>query len=199
LNHKKPFVKQTQEQILSKNVLVLKSSPRINGNSNMLADRLEVGAKEAGANVESVMLHNLNIQPCDACDVCQETGVCVLKDDMQQIYSLIEEADAIVIAGPIYWFTISAQAKLCIDRWYALSPYKENFSGKQAGIILTYGDDDLHSSGGINAIHTFESMFAYLGVEIKGIVHGSAYDVGEIQKLPDLFEHAYQLGQNLAA
>lgn len=184
---------------MRKNILVLKSSPRINGNSNVLADRLEVGAKEAGANVDTVMLHNLNIQPCDACDVCKETGVCVLKDDMQQIYTQIEKADAIVFAGPVYWFTINAQAKLCIDRWYALSPYKENFSGKQAGIILTYGDDDLHSSGGINAINTFESIFHYLGVEIKGIVHGSADDAGEIQKQPDLIEDAYKLGKKLAA
>jgi multimeric flavodoxin WrbA len=183
---------------MSKNILILKSSPRINGNSNVLAGRLEAGSKEAGASVDSVMLHNLHIAPCDACDECHETGVCVLKDDMQQIYPLLEKADVIVMAGPVYWFTISAQAKLCIDRWYALSTYKENFSGKQAAIILTYGDSNLQSSGGINAVNTFKSMFSYLGVEIKGIVHGSAYDIGEIQKQPDLLEHAYKLGQELA-
>jgi len=184
---------------MSNLVLILKSSPREHGNSNSLARQVEMGAKEAGANVESLMLHHMDIRPCDACDDCQETGVCVINDDMQQVYHLLEKADAIVIAGPVYWFTISAQAKLCIDRWYALSPFQEKFRDKRIGIILTYGDPDLHSSGGINAIHTFESMFRYLGAEITGIVHGSAHEIGDAEKQPALMERAYNLGQKLGA
>lgn len=182
---------------MSNLVLVLKSSPRVNGNSNALAEQVELGAKETGANVESLMLHQMDIRPCDACDDCQETGVCVIRDDMQKIYPLLEKADSIVIAGPIYWFTINAQAKLCIDRWYALSPYEEKFRNKRIGIILTYADPDLHSSGGINAIHTFESMFRYLGAEITGIVHGSAHEIGDAEKQTGLMESAYSLGQKL--
>ncbi len=184
---------------MSQFVLVLKSSPRKKGNSNTLAERVAAGAKEAGATVESLMLDDMSIHPCDACDQCQETGMCVVKDDMQSIYSLIKKADAILIASPVYWFTFSAQIKLCLDRWYALSPYEEVFRGKQSGIVLTYGDDDLHSSGGINAIHTLESMFRYLDMEITGIVHGSADEVGDVEKQPDLMEQAYQLGQALGA
>jgi len=184
---------------MSNFVLVLKSSPRVIGNSNALAKQVEMGAKDSGAYVESLMLHHMDIRPCDACDDCQETGVCVIKDDMQQIYPLLEKADSIVIAGPVYWFTISAQAKLCVDRWYALSPYKEKFRDKRIGIILTYGDPDLHSSGGINAIHTFKSMFKYLGAEIVGIVHGSAHEIGGAEKQPELMESAYSLGQKLGS
>ena len=184
---------------MSKQVLILKSSPRINGNSNVLADQLEIGAKEAGANVDSILLHEMYINPCDGCDECQETGDCVLSDDMQKIYPLIEKADVIVMAGPVYWFTISAQAKLCIDRWYALTPYEEKFRDKKIGIILTYGDHDLHSSGGINAIKTYESMFQYLGAEIVGTVHGSVSEIGDVQKKPELMEQAIQLGQKLGA
>jgi multimeric flavodoxin WrbA len=180
---------------MSKFVLVLKSSPRENGNSNMLAERLETGAKESGAVVESLMLHHMDIRPCDACDACLETGVCIVQDDMQQIYPLIEKANVIVIAGPVYWFTISAQAKLCIDRWYALPD--GTFRDKQIGIVLTYGDTDLYTSGGINAIHTFESMFRYVGAEITGMVYGSAWEIGDAQKQPELMERAYQLGQKL--
>lgn len=183
---------------MSKFVLVLKSSPRENGNSNTLAEQVETGAKEAGAEVESLMLHHMNIRPCDACDVCQETGVCIVKDDMQQVYPLLEKADAIVIASPIYWFTISAQAKLCIDRWYALeSPQGSALCGKQIGIVLTYGDTDLYTSGGINAIHTFESMFRYIGAEITGMVYGTAHEIGDSEKQPELMESAYHLGQKL--
>lgn len=183
---------------MSNFVLILKSSPRKNGNSNTLAASVEAGAREAGANVESLMLPVMDIRPCDACDDCQETGVCVIKDDMQMIYPLLEKADAIVIAGPVYWFTINAQAKLCIDRWYALIHSDDIFKDKQIGIVLTYGDDDLISSGGINAVHTFESMFRYLKAEITGIVHGSAHEIGDAEKQPELMESAYQLGKKLA-
>lgn len=186
---------------MSKKVLVLKSSPRENGNSNTLAGQVEAGAKEAGAEVESLMLHHMDIRPCDACDVCQETGVCIVKDDMQGVYPLLEKADAIVIAGPVYWFTISAQAKLCIDRWYALihedSPGEGAFRDKQIGIILTYGDTDLYTSGGINAIHTFKSMFRYLGAEITGMVYGTANEIGDAEKQPELMQSAFQLGRKL--
>jgi len=183
---------------MSKFVLILKSSPRENGNSNTLAGQVEAGAREAGAEVESRMLHHMDIRPCDACDVCQETGVCIVKDDMQKIYPLLEKADAIVIASPIYWFTISAQAKLCIDRWYALeTPKGSSLQGKQFGILLTYGDTDLYTSGGINAIHTFESMFRYLGAEMAGMVYGTANDIGDIEKQPALMESAFKLGKEL--
>jgi multimeric flavodoxin WrbA len=182
---------------MSKLVLVLKSSPRENGNSNTLAAQVEAGAKAVGAHVESFMLHHMDIRPCDACDVCQETGVCIVKDDMQQIYPVLEKADAIVIAGPVYWFTLSAQAKLCIDRWYALTVPAGQFRDKQIGIVLTYGDADLYTSGGINAIHTFESMGRYIGAEIAGMVYGSAHEIGDAKKQPDLMANAYQLGQKL--
>jgi multimeric flavodoxin WrbA len=181
---------------MSNFVLILKSSPRKKGNSNALAAKVEMGAREAGAQVESLTLHDMDIRPCDACDDCQETGVCVVSDDMQQIYPLLEKANAIVIAGPVYWFTISAQAKLCIDRWYAIHS-SGVFRDKRIGIVLTYGDDDLYSSGGINAIHTFESMFRYLNSEIMGIVHGSAHEVGDVEKQPELMKRAYNLGKKL--
>lgn len=180
-------------------VLVLKSSPRVSGNSNTLAGQLEAGAKEAGASVESFMLHDMDIRPCDACDECQDTGVCVVKDDMQQIYPLLERADAIAIASPVYWFTISAQAKACIDRWYALSHSPGRFRGKRFGFLLTYGDSDLYTSGGINAIHTFESMFRYIGAPIAGMVYGTAHKLGEAAAQPALMERAYKLGQLLGS
>lgn len=185
---------------MSDYVLVLKGSPRENGNSSTLAEQAAWGAKEAGAEVESISLHTLDIRPCDACDSCHETdGVCVIKDDMQALYPKLRRASAIVVASPIYWFTISAQTKLCIDRWYALESKQGNaLRGKKFGIVLTYGDSDLHNSGGINAIHTFESMLRYIGADMVGIVHGTAGDIGDVQKQPELMEKAFQLGRKLA-
>jgi multimeric flavodoxin WrbA len=179
-------------------ILILKGSPRPNGNSSTLADQVAAGAKKAGAEVESVFLHGFYIRPCDGCDFCIETGVCVVKDDMQALYPKIQAANALVLASPIYWFTYSAQLKLCIDRWYALWNDKpESFRGKDFGVVLTYGDSDPYTSGAINAIHTLETMFRYLKAEIAGWVYGSLSNVGDAQKHPELMQQAFELGEKL--
>ena len=184
---------------MGKYVFVFKGSPREHGNSSTLAEKAAEGAKAAGAEVESFTLHNMDIRPCDACDTCQETGVCVLMDDMQILYPKLRKADAILIASPIYWFTMSAQTKVFIDRWYALeSPQGNALKGKQFGILLTYGDTDPYSSGAINAIRTFQDMLRYIGGNITGIVYGTAMKIGEVKSNSKLLERAYKLGEKLS-
>jgi multimeric flavodoxin WrbA len=182
-----------------KNILILKGSPREKGNSATLADRAAAGAREAGAQVESIYLHGLDIRPCDACDLCTD-GVCIIEDDMQPLYPKLAAADAILLASPIYWFTFSAQLKLCIDRWYGFQGHRwKEVSRKQFGVIFTYGDTDLYPSGAINAIHTFETMCKFLESKLVGIVHGSVNDPGEVEKRPELLDQAYNLGKLLAS
>jgi len=183
---------------MGKNILILKGSPREKGNSSVLADQVAAGAKSTGAKVESIYLHGLDIRACDACDLCEQGNGCVINDDMQGLYPKIEAADAIVFASPVYWFTFSAQMKLCIDRCYAYqsNDWKE-MHGKQYALILTYGDTDLYTSGGINAISTFETMCRFLNAEIAGMVYGTMSDVGDAEKQPELMEQAYKLGQKL--
>lgn len=182
-----------------KTILIFKGSPREHGNSSCLAEKAAEGARAAGAEVESFILHRMDIRPCDACDTCQETGICVLKDDMQSLYPKLRKAEAIIIASPIYWFTMSAQTKLFIDRWYALeSPQGNALKGKQFGILLTYGDSDPYNSGAVNAIRTFQDMLRYIGGNLNGIVYGTAMDEGDVQKQPGLLDRAYQLGEKLA-
>lgn len=184
---------------MTKNILILKGSPRENGNSAVLAEQLAAGAREGGASVESIYLHGLDIRPCDACEECRETGVCIIEDGMQGIYPKVAAADALVFATPVYWFTITAQLKLCIDRWYSFQATRwQEFHGKQVAVILTYGDTDLYTSGGINAIHMFETMFRFLKMPVAGMVYGTTNDIGDAQKQPELMEKAYKLGQQLA-
>jgi multimeric flavodoxin WrbA len=184
---------------MTKNILILKGSPREKGNSAILADRAAAGAKEAGAQVESIYLHGLDIRPCDGCDLC-DAGECIIEDDMQPLYPKLAAADAILLASPIYWFTFNAQLKLCIDRWYGFQGHHwKEVSHKQFGVILTYGDTDLYTSGAINAIHTFETMCRFLESRIVGIVHGSLNDVGDAEKHPELLQQAYDLGKLLAS
>jgi multimeric flavodoxin WrbA len=141
----------------------------------------------------------LDIRPCDGCDLCNP-GECVIDDDMQPLYPKLAAANAILLASPVYWFTFSAQLKLCIDRWYAFQGHRwKEVSHKQFGIILTYGDTDLYTSGAINAIHTFESISRFLESKIIGIVHGSVNEVGDSEKHPELLQQSYNLGKLLAS
>ena len=186
-----------------KNVMIVIGSPRKRGNSSILAKQVASGAEDAGAKVELFFLHGMNIKPCSACEGCRKkraTG-CVIRDDMQKLYPKMRAADAIVIASPIYWFTVSAQTKLFMDRWYAFGA-DENYkvlAEKKFGIVLAYADADPFSSGAVNALRTFQDAFNYLGAEVVGTVYGSAWKAGEIKKNKALMDAAYALGKKMAA
>lgn len=185
---------------MSKRILIFNGSPRLQGNTAVLSARLAAGARELGADAEIIYLHGLDIQACDACDGCKTGGKgCVIGDDMQEIYPKLLSADAIVIATPVYWFSMTAQMKLCLDRWYALGSGQDyEVKGKKLALLMVYGDEDLYSSGGITVIHTLEGNCRYTGMEFAGIVHGSAMDIGDAEKNPSLMDRAFQLGKNLA-
>lgn len=186
---------------MTSKLVVLKGSPKDNGNSSTLANHAIQGARDSGAEIEEFFLHNMDINPCDACDFCKglEGGSCIVEDDMQQIYPKLIAADAILLASPIYWFTISAQLKACIDRWYALEgPEGYLLAGKRFGVVLAYGDSDPYNSGAVNAIRTIQDMCSYLEADLVGVVYGSAPDPGDIKKLPETLQKAYDLGGKLA-
>lgn len=185
----------------SKRILVLKGSPRRGSNSSTLAEYLAEGAKTAGARVESFHLHNMNIRPCDACDACRGSGdgECIIQDDMQILYPKLREADAIVVASPIYWFTMNAQTKLCIDRWYALEGAQGSaLKGKRFAFVLTYADGDPMLSGAVNAVRAFQDMCRYLKADLAGLVYGTASNPGDILKEMALLDEAAALGRRLA-
>lgn len=183
--------------MMNKSILILKGSPRKHGNSAALADQVYAGAKKSGAEVESVYLSGLEINPCDACQESEQG--CIVLDVMQALYPQLKAADVIVLASPIYYFTVTAQIKAFIDRWYALeSDHGSALKGKELAIALVYGDTDLYTSGGINAIHTYESIARYIGMKISGMVYGTAEHPGDAEKQPDLMAKAFQLGESLA-
>lgn len=183
-----------------KRVLVLVGSPRKKGNSVILAKQIAKGAESAGAMVETIFLHARQIAPCKACYVCQKPGSkgCSIKDDMQSIYAKLLKADAWVVASPVYWFTMSAQTKLFMDRCFALPAYaKDPFSGKRIAIAMSYGAKDPFDSGCVNALRTFQDAYGYAGASIVGIVYGSALDAGDIESNETLMQEARDLGKQL--
>ncbi len=183
----------------AKKIVILLGSPRREGNSAALAERIAEGA--AGAEVEVFYLHGMKIAPCNACEGCHKPGAkgCVIKDDMQRLYPRMTEADAIVFASPIYWFTVSAQMKLAMDRCYALiRPDGHAFRGKRIGLAFSYGGEDPFDSGCTNAIRMFQDAFGFIGAEIVGIVYGSASGAGDIRSNQKAMDEAKELGRKLA-
>jgi len=186
----------------TKQVLVILGSPRKKGNSATLAARISRGAKSAGAEVETLFLQDLKISPCRGCDTCQkhDSKGCAIKDDMQQIYQKLIRADAWVIASPVYWFTMSAQTKIFMDRCYALPAYTKNpFAGKRIAIAMSYGDADPVRSGCVNALRTFQDAYRYTRSKIVGMVYGSAMKAGEIANNEALLQEAEELGKLLVS
>lgn len=185
-----------------KRILILTASPRNNGNSTILALKAAEGVKAAGGEADVVPLGKLKIAPCNACDACRakpETG-CVIKDDMQPLYQKISEAQGVIFATPVYWFNVSAQMKLFIDRTYAI--HGEDgyaLTGKDIGVILTYEDEDVFASGGINALRSFQDICAYVKADLVGAVHGSAGKAGDVQANGRLLQKAYDLGRKIAS
>ena len=119
---------------------------------------------------------------------------------MQILYPRLQAADVIVVASPIYWFTVSAQTKLFMDRCYAFEgPGRNPLADKRFAYVLTYGDSDPFNSGAVNALRTFQDGMRYIGAEIAGTVYGSASRPGEIAQNEALMDKAYRLGQRLAA
>lgn len=185
----------------TRKILVFMGSPRARGNSTILAEKAAEGARNAGAEVEVFRLAKMNIGPCLACEGCRKKGAagCVRKDDMKPLYAKLRAADAFVIAGPVYWFSISAQVKLFLDRFYAFGAEEYRpLKGKRIGIILTYGDADPFISGAVNALRSFQDAAAYVGARIEGLVYGSADKAGEIRANAALMKDAAELGRRLA-
>ncbi len=185
-----------------KKIVIIMGSPRKEGNSATLAKQVAAGARANGAEVESFYIHGMDIRFCTGCRTCQEATEtnCVIDDEMQILYSKLRRTDALVIASPIYWFTISAQTKIFMDRCFALGgPQGHALAGKRIGVILTYADPDPFISGAVNALRTYQDAFNYMGAEIAGMIYGSASEAGEIQRNRGLMEKAYELGKQLGS
>ncbi len=117
-------------------VLGIVCSPRKGGNTELLVTEALEAARKAGAETNLVLAADKNIAPCDGCGACQDSGICKIKDDMQDIYQQLELADAVILGTPVYFVNVSAQAKAIIDRTYALIRVSK-LRGKVAAAVVS--------------------------------------------------------------
>ncbi len=174
-------------------VLAISSSPRIGGNSDILCDRFLEGAKESGHETEKINVSKKNITPCFACDVCQKTGKCFKNDDMEEILEKMIAADVIVLATPVYFYSLSAQMKMVIDRCY--SKFMQ-IKGKKFYYVITAAEPD--NSAAEETIAAFRGFLRCLpDAEECGIIYGTgAWNKGDITKM-NAVENAYEAGKNI--
>ncbi len=176
---------------MSKNVLIIGTSPRKNGNSNRLAQEFQKGAQEAGNSAEVIYLYDKNIGFCKGCLACQNTQKCVIRDDAVEIVEKMKVADVIVWATPVYYYEMSGQMKTLIDRTNPL--FSSDYSFKDIYLLATAADTGEYSMDG--AIKGLQGWIdCYEQTKLKGVVKGlGATDIGDIEDNPAL-KQAYEMG-----
>lgn len=180
---------------MTKKVLILEGSPRRNGNSAILSDELARGAEEAGCSVEKVKIAGKKIAGCLGCNGCfRNGGICVQKDDMAEIREKMLAADVIVLASPIYFYSMTAQMKAVIDRSYA---FFQQLEGKTFYFLITCGaPDEAFTETMLASLRGFTCCIP--NVKEGGYVLGtSAMEAGEIRSTAAMTE-AYQLGRGIS-
>lgn len=178
---------------MAKKVLILSGSPRIGGNSDILCDEFMKGAKEAGHDVEKINVSKKKIDYCKACYYCQKSkGQCVTKDDMAEILQKMIDADVLVLASPVYFYSIDAQLKTLIDRTVARWTEVKD---KEFYYIATCADG---KEGLDKTIECFRGYAECVeGAKECGIIYGhSVYQKGEIKDKPAM-KQAYEMGKNI--
>ena len=178
---------------MSKKVLILSGSPRKGGNSDLLCDEFMRGAREAGHEVEKIRVQEKKVACCIACYACEKTGVCAIKDDMAEIMQKMIDCDVMVLASPVYFYSIDAQLKAVIDRSVCRWTEVKN---KEMYYIMTAADEERTSME--TTLACFRGYADCVeGAEEKGVIYGTGvYRAGEI-KGTKAMQEAYEMGKKI--
>lgn len=178
--------------MMSKKILILSGSPRKGGNSDVLCDEFARGAQEAGHEVEKIRVADKKIGFCRACYACKD-GKCAIQDDMGEVLQKMIDADVLVLASPVYFYSIDAQLKAVIDR--SVARWLE-VNDKEFYYIMTAADDTKDAME--TTLACFRGYAACVkGAKEKGVVYGTGvYQKGEINDTPAMRE-AYEMGRGV--
>jgi multimeric flavodoxin WrbA len=185
-------------------VVAFQGSPRVGGNSDALLQEALRAVHEGGHEVRIFSPNRMNIKPCQNCGGCEETGVCVIKDEMGEVYEAVRNSDRIVVASPIFFFALSAQIKIIIDRFQCLwcekyllkKPVPEGPKGRKGLLLLVGGmkKDVGVQCGEATAKAFFRTIsvpehetLSFLGIDQKGAIHNH----------PTALQDAYRAGERL--
>ncbi len=187
-------------------IIAFLGSPRREGNTELLLSEVIRGIEDSGSDVKVFDLNSMNIQPCQDCGGCDETGECIIHDDMDNVYRAIRDSDRIILASPIFFFALSAQTKTMIDRcqsfWCEKYVLKKPVPGGEfgrKGLLLLVGG--MKREVGVQCSESCAAAFfrtvsvpehrilSFLGINKKG----------EILQHPNALQKAYEEGKKLVA
>lgn len=183
-------------------VLGINGSPRIGGNTDILLDEVLAGAKSKGARTAKILLCRLKYSPCLECGIVSGRSFCIVKDDMELVYRRIKRADAVVLASPIFFGTISAQMKMMIDRFQCVwrSKYmlgKDLFSKERIGIFISVEASERQDFFK-NAKSVVKNLFATINAKYTDELFCTGVEAkGEIRHRRQCLKQAYRLGQKI--
>jgi multimeric flavodoxin WrbA len=149
-------------------------SPRKNGNTEILMNEALKVAREAGFETEMFLMSQKQVAPCDACGTCFEVGDCVVQDDMQGLYAMLEKADGVIFGSPVYFGSVSAQMKAIMDRMFALMR-RRALKDKVAGALVV-----TRRAGAINARSLLYSFCIAQGMIVAGGAIGYGREIGDV-------------------
>lgn len=177
-----------------KKIFIVSSSPRKNGNSDLLAQQFMRGALESGNVVMKKDLRDMQLKFCTGCMSCQNRLCCVIEDCMNALYDDIQSSDVLVFATPIYYYEMSGQLKTFLDRMNPLYYRKNKF--KEVYLLASSADSDEKSmDGAVKGIEGWIECFD--GVALKGVLRGTgAEKTGDI-KATAAFGKAYEMGRSV--
>lgn len=177
---------------MNKRVVIISSTHRAGGNSDVLCDEFMRGCLEAGCEVEKISLRGRNIGFCHACYACRKTGECVQRDDAIAVMEAMCAADVIVLATPVYFYSLSGQLKTLIDRCLSCGA---RLADKEFYFIATAAADRAAMERTMDALRGFTDCLP--GARVNGEIYGEgAWQLGEIQGSPAMRE-AYEAGRRL--
>ena len=181
---------------MSKKIIILNGSPRKSGNTSALTAEFAKGAEDAGNTVTEFFLDDMNIHGCKGCfgGGKKPDSPCVQKDDMDKIYPVYKEADIVVLATPLYYWTISGQLKITFDRLFAVAECDPNYRNPKKDSVLIMAAE---GNGFEENEYWYDRLKKHLGWNSLGkVLCGGVMAVGDIKGKKELTD-AYELGKSI--
>lgn len=181
---------------MAKHILILNGSPRQNGNTSALIREFSRGAKESGHEVSTFLLHKMNIHGCKGCwqGGKDPDSPCTIKDDMDEIYPIYRKADIVVLASPLYYWSISGQLKTAFDRLFAVAEANEDYLNPSKDTALLMAAE---SDGFEETVYWYESAMKHIHWNDLGqVLVSGVLQPGDIETRPEL-NKAYELGRSI--
>lgn len=181
---------------MSKKIIILNGSPRKNGNTSALVKSFTEGAESSGNKVTEFFLDDMNIHGCKGCfgGGKDPDSPCSQKDDMDKIYPIYKEADIVVLATPLYYWTISGQLKTAFDRLFAVAECDPDCRNPKKDCILIMAAE---GHGFEESLYWYDRLEKHMGWKNIGkILCGGVMAAGDIKGKPQLQE-AFQLGKSI--